>query len=92
MRSVSQARSWGATAAVVATNGRKLLSVVLSFVLFPKPFGVGFLLSGLSIVGGVYVHQRSKHSKTRPPSPTNEAVEVPHTPLPVARRGTAKLA
>lgn len=85
-------RSWGATAAVVATNGRKLLSVVLSFIIFPKPFGVGFLFSGLCIVAGVYVHQKAKHSKQRPPSPTTEAVELPYTPLPAARRGVPNVA
>ena len=56
-------RSWGATAAVVATNARKLLSIVLSFLLFPKPFKASFALSGLAIVGGVLVHTYSKQAK-----------------------------
>jgi hypothetical protein len=47
-------RSWGATAAVVATNSRKLLTIVLSFLLFPKPFKASFAFSGLAIVGGVF--------------------------------------
>jgi len=56
-------RRWGATAAVVATNARKLLSVALSFVLFPKPFSLGFAFSGLACVAGVWVHQRGKNAR-----------------------------
>ena len=54
---------WSATAAVVATNARKLLSVALSFALFPKPFSIGFALSGLAAIGGVYLHSRGKSLK-----------------------------
>ena len=56
-------RRCGATAAVVATNARKLLSVALSFVLFPKPFSIGFALSGVACIAGVAVHQRGKEAK-----------------------------
>jgi len=56
-------RSWGATAAVVATNSRKLLSIVLSFLLFPKPFKTSFAFSGLAVVGGVLLHTYSKQAK-----------------------------
>ena len=56
-------RRWGATAAVVATNTRKLLSVALSFVLFPKPLSLGFVLSGAAAIGGVAVHQRGKAAR-----------------------------
>ena len=45
---------------VVATNARKLLTVFLSFILFPKPFSAGFALSGLAIVAGVAVHSHSR--------------------------------
>jgi drug/metabolite transporter (DMT)-like permease len=57
---VGLTRSLGATAAVVATNARKLLSVVLSFILFPKPFGIGFALSGVAVIAGVYMHQHGR--------------------------------
>ena len=53
-------RSWGATAAVVATNSRKLLTIVLSVLLFPKPFKASFAFSGLAIVGGVLLHTYAK--------------------------------
>ena len=42
---IALTRSWGATAAVVMTNVRKLVSVVLSFVLFPKPLRAAFAFS-----------------------------------------------
>ena len=61
-------RSWGATAAIVATNSRKLLTVVLSYVIFPKPFKASFLWSGLAIVGGVLLHTYAKRSKPAKPA------------------------
>ena len=60
---ISLTRQCGATAAVVATNARKLLTVALSFVLFPKPFSIGFAVSGLAAMGGVYLHSRGKALK-----------------------------
>ena len=45
-----------ARAQVVATNARKLLTIGLSFVLFPKPFSAAFALSGLAVVGGIALH------------------------------------
>lgn len=45
---------------VVATNCRKLLTVALSFVLFPKPFSASFALSGLAVIAGVAVHSYSR--------------------------------
>jgi adenosine 3'-phospho 5'-phosphosulfate transporter B3 len=57
---IALTRSWGATAAVVATNARKLLTVALSFILFPKVFSASFALSGLAVVAGVGVHSYSR--------------------------------
>ena len=45
---------------VVATNARKLLTVVFSFLLFPKPFSTQFALSGLAVIAGVAVHSYSR--------------------------------
>ena len=45
---------------VVATNARKLLTVALSFILFPKGFSASFALSGLAVVAGVGVHSYSR--------------------------------
>ena len=53
---ITLTRSWGATAAVVATNARKLLTVALSFVLFPKPFSSSYAASGVAVMAGVAMH------------------------------------
>ena len=58
-------REWGATAAVVATNTRKLATVVLSFVLFPKPLQPGFVASGALVGAGVYVHAWARKAKAK---------------------------
>lgn len=65
---ITLTRTWGGTAAVIATNSRKLLTVVLSFILFPKPFNAGFGLSGLAVVAGVLVHRKAGKKPAAPAS------------------------
>lgn len=69
---ISLTRCWGATAAVVATNARKLLTVVFSFVLFPKPFSASFALSGLAVVAGVAVHSHARKMSKKAAAATVE--------------------
>jgi len=57
---IALTRSWGATTAVLCTNARKLLTVALSFLLFPKPFQPSFALSGAAVALGVSLHTRAK--------------------------------
>jgi len=57
-------RTWGATAAVVATNSRKLLTITLSFIFFPKPLSWSFVFSGLAVVGGIMVKTYGRPPKT----------------------------
>ena len=45
---------------MVATNARKLLTVALSFVLFPKPFSSSYALSGVAVIAGVAMHSYSR--------------------------------
>lgn len=63
---VTLTRSFGATAAVVATNARKLLTVTLSFLLFPKPFTAAYALSGAAVVAGVTLHARARKRSHAP--------------------------
>jgi pantoate kinase len=65
-------------AAVVATNARKLLSVALSFILFPKPLSAGFAVSGAAAIAGVYVHSQGKALKRQQETsqPGKASVEV----------------
>jgi len=64
---IALTREWGATAAVLATNTRKVATVALSFVLFPKPLSRGFALSGGLVCTGIYLHswarRRAKDGK-----------------------------
>jgi len=53
---IALARSHGGTAAVVATNSRKLLSIVLSFLVFPKPLTGAMLLSGMYVYTYMYMY------------------------------------
>jgi hypothetical protein len=48
---------------VVATNARKLLTVGLSFILFPKPLSLTSALSGVAVVAGIAVRSASKKDK-----------------------------
>ena len=57
---IALTREWGATVAVIATNARKLLTVALSFILFPKPFSTQFALSGVAVIAGVVVNRIGK--------------------------------
>ena len=63
-------RSHTGTVAVITTNMRKLLTIVLSFLIFPKELPPGFLLSSGAVVAGVavrfYDRQRSKAGKGSP--------------------------
>lgn len=59
-------RSHGGTAAVVATNSRKLVSICLSFIVFPKPVSGMMFLSGASVVSGVAIHATRKATMPTP--------------------------
>ncbi|THD27455.1 Adenosine 3'-phospho 5'-phosphosulfate transporter [Fasciola hepatica] len=53
--------SHGALTAVTVTTLRKAVSIVISFVLFEKPFAMGYLWSGLLVVCGIYLNLYNKH-------------------------------
>lgn len=72
---IALTRSWGATAAVVTTNTRKLLTIVLSFIIFPKPVRPAFALSAVAVVAGVSCHSVARRRARR-------ALEVSVQPKP----------
>ena len=47
------------------TTLRKAGTLGASFVLFPKPFSMGFAVSGVAAIGGVYIHSRGKALKRK---------------------------
>ena len=55
----------GSPPRAAATNTRKLLTVALSFVIFPKPLKPAFAPSGASIAFGVYLHHLRKASDAK---------------------------
>lgn len=53
----------GALVAVTVTTFRKAVTIVLSFVLFSKPFTVQYIWGGLLVVAGIYLNIYSKKKK-----------------------------
>jgi len=58
---LSLVRTFGAFVAVTVTSLRKALSVVISFVIFSKPFNLQYLAGGLIVVLGIYLNVASKN-------------------------------
>lgn len=58
---LSLVRSFGAFVAVTVTSMRKALSVVISFVIFSKPFNIQYLAGGLIVILGIYLNVASKN-------------------------------
>lgn len=53
-------KKYGALTAVTVTTLRKAVSIVISFILYNKPFTITYLWSGLLIVLGIYLNVISK--------------------------------
>ena len=58
---LSLVRQFGAFAAVTVTTFRKVISIVLSFVFFSKPFTYHYVYSGLLVVLGIYINIYAKN-------------------------------
>jgi len=58
---LSLVRTFGAFVAVTVTSMRKALSVVISFIIFSKPFNFQYLAGGLIVVLGIYLNVASKN-------------------------------
>ena len=62
---ISLTRAWGGAAAVVTTSVRKILTVALSFMLFPKPFGATSAAAVGVAVAGLGLHAYGKVQRER---------------------------
>ncbi|XP_048487767.1 adenosine 3'-phospho 5'-phosphosulfate transporter 2 [Plutella xylostella] len=62
-------RTGGATVAVTVTTMRKAVSIVISFVLFSKPFVWQYAWSGLLVVLAIYLNHHSKKKPNYVPMP-----------------------
>lgn len=67
-------RMHGAFVAVTVTNMRKLLTIVLSFLLFPKPFLFQYLWGGLMVVAGLWLAGKKMSDGPKLPTTRGEAV------------------
>lgn len=57
---LSLVRTFGAFVAVTVTSMRKAVSVVISFILFSKPFTIQYLFGGTIVIFGIYLNLASK--------------------------------
>lgn len=53
----------GSVAAVIVGNGRKALTIVLSFILFPKPFSILYFFGVILVFGSVVLNVVLKEGK-----------------------------
>eukprot|EP00455_Lapot_gusevi_P013437 TRINITY_DN16544_c0_g1_i2.p1 TRINITY_DN16544_c0_g1~~TRINITY_DN16544_c0_g1_i2.p1 ORF type:complete len:409 (-),score=36.62 TRINITY_DN16544_c0_g1_i2:35-1138(-) len=79
---------FGGVFAVALTTIRKVLTVVLSFVLFPKQFSTSFLYSGLCVVAGLMLSASSKkhghHGQSTTAAPDSSLSSVVSTSIPTS--------
>lgn len=54
-------KNFGAFLTVVITTCRKAVSIILSFILFDKPFVMQYLYSGLVVVLGIFLNVLARH-------------------------------
>jgi drug/metabolite transporter (DMT)-like permease len=53
-------RTGGAFAAVTVTTCRKAVTIIISFLVFQKPFTAQYVYSGMLVVAGIYLNLFSK--------------------------------
>lgn len=58
-------KRFGAVVASMVTTGRKILTVIQSFILFPKPWTNNYLYAGLIFCYGIWLHMKAQDSKKR---------------------------
>merc|ERR1712072_36723 len=56
-------KRFGAVVASMVTTGRKILTVIQSFILFPKPWTNNYLYAGILFIYGVYMHMTAQRTK-----------------------------
>jgi adenosine 3'-phospho 5'-phosphosulfate transporter B3 len=75
-------RRFGGVAAVLVATGRKGMTLVLSFVLFPKAFSWYYVMGALLVLGGLLLSSlikiNEKKKKNRIPVIQNRSYDVEH--------------
>lgn len=68
---------FSAVTAIVVTTARKALTLIASFVLFPKHMGIGHPIGAALVFGSAFVAQRKKRQQqTRQSAPRDEGAEI----------------
>jgi hypothetical protein len=75
-------KEFGGIATVIIGNARKALTIVLSFVLFPKPGSVFYLLGGALVFGGLTLNAVSKERGWGKDRPSSSSSSHSYTELP----------
>eukprot|EP01083_Nonionella_stella_P015899 44474_1 len=57
---VAMIKRFGAVPATAVTTVRKILSIMLSFYIFPKPFSGKYIIAGFAFIGGIAFSLQSK--------------------------------
>eukprot|EP01126_Amoeba_proteus_P034759 TRINITY_DN3476_c0_g1_i3.p1 TRINITY_DN3476_c0_g1~~TRINITY_DN3476_c0_g1_i3.p1 ORF type:complete len:400 (-),score=66.52 TRINITY_DN3476_c0_g1_i3:606-1805(-) len=60
---VTSLKLYGAFAAVTITSTRKMISISLSFILFPKPLSLLFITAVIFVFTGIFLHIYAKNQK-----------------------------
>lgn len=86
-------RRFGGVSAVLLATGRKGMTLILSFVLFPKKFSWFYVIGALMVLGGLMMsslHKINKKNNQKAANPTQEAGDemksllVPPLVIPIA--------
>ncbi|KAF6023086.1 SLC35B3 [Bugula neritina] len=56
-----QVKAFGALTAVTVTTFRKMVSIIVSFIIFSKPFTIGYIWGGLVVTLGIYLNLYSNN-------------------------------
>jgi solute carrier family 35 (adenosine 3'-phospho 5'-phosphosulfate transporter), member B3 len=66
----------GSVAAVIVGNARKALTIVLSFILFPKPFSIFYVFGVILVFGSVVANVMLKEQRKSPQKQHRERADV----------------
>ena len=56
-------RRFGALLTVTVTSFRKVLTIVLSFIAFAKPFSFAYIYGGILVLAGIYINTLASSQK-----------------------------
>ena len=70
---MTMVKQFGSVAAVLVGNARKSMTIVLSFLFFPKPFSSLYIWGGLLVFGGLTISAYVKSTRKGPSSSSSSS-------------------